>query len=648
MSFISIFLPDGSQRQFHFNATLFDVAKNISNSLAKIAIAGKVNGQMADLNTVLNDGDRIEIYTDRSEEGVDVIRHSTAHLMAMAIQDLFPGTQITIGPVVENQFYYDIYPKPDVKIGAHDFPAIEEKMQEIVKQNYPVLKKVLSRKEAIASFEKLGEKFKVEIIHGLPSDEDIKIYQMGNWFDLCRGPHVPSTGKLGAFKLMSIAGAYWRANKDNEQLTRIYGTAWANKKDLDDYLNRLEEAKKRDHVVLGRQLELFTLMSDIAPGAAFFFPKGSKIFTLLQSYIRRKLKKFGFDEIQTPQVMNVNLWKVSGHYEKYREDMYMFKDDHGDEFGIKPMSCPGHMRLFMSGLKSYRNLPLRYAEFGVVHRNELSGTLHGLTRVRRITQDDGHIFCTMDQIQSEIESALQFVKETYEDFGFYSIQYFLSTRPANKIGSDEVWDFAEKALEDSLKSAKTDYKINPGDGAFYGPKIDFKVKDAIGRSHQCATIQLDFQMPIRFGASYQAKTNQQETPVMIHRAALGSLERFIGVLIEHTAGHFPLGIAPVQCRLVTVSEACVEFSFEVYSFLKERGVRVEIDTSSEKLGSKIRDAQLLKIPYMVVIGEKEVQSQTLSPRFHDGTQKNPMGLEEFYELMKQESGVFWGLDIGQI
>lgn len=647
MSSIQFFLPDGSSRSLPSGSTLFDVAKSISSGLAKSAVAGKIDGKTTDLDTVLTQGCRVEIILDRTPEGLEVIRHSTAHLMAMAIQDLFPGTQITIGPVLENQFYYDVFPKEGVKISANDFPAIEKKMQEFVEKNIPVVKRVVTRDDAVAHFEKLGEKFKVEIVKDLPENEEIKIYGMGNWDDLCRGPHVPSTGKLGAFKLMSIAGAYWRANKDNEQLTRIYGTAWANKKDLDAYLNMLEEAKKRDHVVLGRQLNLFTLMSDIAPGAAFFFPNGAKIYSLLQNYTRKKWAKFGYSEISTPQVMNVNLWKVSGHYENYRDDMYLFKDEHGDEFGIKPMSCPGHVRLFMMGQKSYRDLPLRYAEFGVVHRNELSGTLHGLTRVRRITQDDSHVFCMASQIQSEILRALNSVKEVYAELGFYEVQYMLSTRPENRLGSDEVWDMAENALEASLKEAGVSYKINAGDGAFYGPKIDFKVKDAIGRLHQCATIQLDFQMPMRFGASYQTAGNTQDTPIMIHRAVLGSLERFMGVFIEHCAGHFPLGLAPIQCRILTVTSSHDDYAQNLFEFLRENGVRVEIDVRSDKLGAKIRDAQLLKIPYMLVIGDKEMQTNTVTARFHDGKNLDPMNKEALLEHFKKESGVFWGLDTNQ-
>jgi threonyl-tRNA synthetase len=647
VSDINIYLPDGSSRVMPASATVFDVAKSISSGLAKSAIVGRVDGVLLDLDFKLKNGVKVEILTDRTPEGLEVIRHSTVHVMAMAIQDLFPGTQITIGPVVENQFYYDIFPKEGVKIGTNDFPVIEKKMQEIIAQNIPFIKRIVSREEAIAHFNGLGETFKVEIVKELPEDSEIKIYAIAHWDDLCRGPHVSATGKLGAFKLMSVAGAYWRANKDNAQLVRIYGTAWPNKKDLDAYLHMLEEAKKRDHVLLGRQLNLFTLMSDIAPGAAFFFPNGAKLFTLLQNYIRVKWAKFGFEEIQSPQVMNVNLWKVSGHYEKYRDDMYIFKDDHNEEFGIKPMSCPGHVRMFMVGQKSYRDLPLRYGEFGVVHRNELSGTLHGLTRVRRITQDDGHIFCMLSQVQVEIMSALQFVKEAYAELGFHEVIYMLSTRPENRMGAEEVWDAAENALEQALKASGVQFQVNPGDGAFYGPKIDFKVKDAIGRMHQCATIQLDFQMPTRFGISYQTSSNSQETPVMIHRAVLGSVERFMGIFIEHCAGHFPIGLAPVQCRIVTVTESHEDYARKIKNFLKENGVRVESDFSNDKLGAKIRDAQLLKIPYMLVIGDKEVQTSTLTARYRDGKNLAPMSPEEFLAYVKAESGVFWGLDTNQ-
>lgn len=641
-------LPDGSQRSLPSPISLKDVASNISPALSKIAIAGKINEYLVDLDTLVPNNARVEIITSKSDLGLNVIRHSTAHLMAMAIQDLFPGTQITVGPVIENQFYYDIFPPNDVKIGLHDFPVIEKRMKELAAQDIPVKRVVMTRAHAIAHFEALGEKFKVELIQDIPEKDEISIYQMGTWSDLCRGPHVPSTGKLVAFKLMSIAGAYWRGNKDNPQLVRIYGTAWATQKDLDAYLHMLEEAKRRDHVVLGKDLKLFTLLGDIAPGAAFFFPNGAKIYTLMQNYIRKKWRQYDFQEVNTPQVMNINLWKTSGHYEKFKDDMYIFEDHHGDELGIKPMSCPAHVRLFTAGQKSYRDLPLRYGEFGVVHRNELSGTLHGLTRVRRITQDDGHIFCTLDQVESEILSALQFVQETYTDFGFSEVHYYLSTRPENKLGTDELWDQAENALENSLKKQNVKYTLNPGDGAFYGPKIDFKVKDAIGRLHQCATIQLDFQMPARFNAWYQSSENSQETPVMIHRAVFGSIERFLGIYIEHVAGHFPLGLAPVQCKVLSVSTDSIPFATEVFHFLKKNGVRVEIDSTSEKLSAKIRNSQLLKIPYMLVIGDKEAESKQVTARYRDGKNLSPLSLENLLALIKTESGVFWGLDMDQV
>lgn len=641
-------LPDGSQRSLPAPLSLKDVAHNISPGLSKIAIAGKINEHLVDLDTLVPNNARVEIITSKSDLGLEIIRHSTAHLMAMAIQDLFPGTQITVGPVVENQFYYDVFPKDNAKIGLHDFPAIETRMKEFATLDIPVQRIVMSRPNAIAHFEALGEKFKVELIKDIPEKQEISIYKMGEWSDLCRGPHVPSTGKLVAFKLMSIAGAYWRGNKDNPQLVRIYGTAWGNQKELDAYLHMLEEAKRRDHVALGKDLKLFTLLGDIAPGSAFFFPNGAKLYNLMQNYIRKKWRQYEFQEVNTPQVMNINLWKTSGHYEKFKEDMYLFKDHHGDELGIKPMSCPAHVRLFMAGQKSYRDLPLRFGEFGVVHRNELSGTLHGLTRVRRITQDDGHIFCTLNQIEFEIERAIQFVQETYADFGFPEVFYYFSTRPENKLGTDEIWDQAETALENSLKKQNVKYQLNPGDGAFYGPKIDFKVKDAIGRLHQCATIQLDFQMPSRFGAWYQSSENSQEIPVMIHRAVFGSIERFLGVYIEHTAGHFPVGLAPVQCKVLTVSTDSVAFAHDVFEFLKKNGVRVEIDSTSEKLSAKIRNAQLLKIPYMVVIGDKEAESKLVTVRYKDGKNLSPLSLENFFALIKSESGIFWGLDIDQV
>lgn len=643
---ISVSLPDGSTRTLPSPCTLADVAANIGPGLARNAVAGKVNGQLADLNTELKGGEKIEIVVGNSPDGLEIIRHSTAHLMAMAIQDVFPGTQITIGPVVENQFYYDVKPPEGIKISSNDFENIEKKMQEIVSKDYRVVPKVVTRDEATKHFLNIGEKFKAEIVQDIPADQAIKIYEMGGWGDLCRGPHVPSTGKLGAFKLMSIAGAYWRANKDNDQLTRIYGTAWANKKDLDAYLHMLEEAKKRDHVLLGKQLELFTLIPESAVGAPFFLPNGAKLFVLLQNYIRRKQAEFGFKEIHTPQVMNVDLWKMSGHYDNYRENMFFTQVDE-QQYAIKPMSCPAHVKVFQTGLRSYRELPLRYAEFGVVHRNELSGTVHGLTRVRRITQDDGHIFCTPEQIQNEMKLALRFVREAYRDLTFEEVKFYLSTRPEKRVGAEELWDTAENALVEALKSEGIDYILNPGDGAFYGPKIDIKVKDAIGRFHQCATIQLDFQTAGRLGASYVSAGNKPEVPVMIHRAVLGSVERFMGVFIEHTAGHFPLGLTPVQARIVTVKESCVEWGEQVRQKLFAAGIRVDTDFSNDTLSAKVREAQVSKIPYMLVIGDKEVEHRTLTPRFRDGKNREAMSPQAFASLVKEECGVFWGIDVNQ-
>lgn len=647
MNEVSVVLPDGSHRKVPSPATLGDVAKSIGPGLLKVALAGKINGQPADLSDPVAEGDRVEITTATSDAGLEIIRHSTAHLLAMAVQELYPGTQITIGPVVENQFYYDILPPHGTKIGSGEFPAIEAKMRQIAERDLPVTKKVVPRKDAIAYFHNLGEAFKVEIVGDIPADQDIKIYEIGGaWGDLCRGPHVPSTGKLGAFKLMNVSGAFWRANKDNAQLTRIYGTAWANKKDLDAYLNMLEEAKKRDHLVLGKQLDLFSMHPDVAVGAPFFLPNGAKIFGLLVSYMRKKMRKYGFQEVQTPQIMNVNLWKTSGHWEHYRENMYTTKIDELD-YAVKPMNCPAHVKIFMTGLRSYRELPLRLGEFGVVHRHELSGVVHGLTRVRRFMQDDGHIFCTLEQADAELRSALRLVQEVYGELGFPEVKYYLSTRPNERAGDDAEWDVAEGALEKALKAEGIPFQINPGDGAFYGPKIDFKVKDAIGRMHQCATIQLDSQVPKRFGATFQSKENTHDTPVMIHRAVLGSVERFMGVFIEHTAGHFPLGIAPLQARIMNVTSDQEAYCENVRQTLFDAGVRIDSDLSSDKLSAKIRDAQLKKIPYMLVVGEKEAAAGKLTPRMRDGTNLEPMSVAEFLARVKAESGVFWGLDANQ-
>lgn len=649
-SHVNVQLPDGSSRSFPALATVATLAASIGPGLARSAVGGKIDGKIVDLSTPLPDGSRVEILTGTSAEGLEILRHSTAHVLAMAVQQVFPGTQITFGPVVENSFYYDVKPPENVKISSNDFAALEKKMAEICSADYPVLRRVVTREEGVEYFTRQGEKFKVEIVNALPANEEIKIYEIDTgtekWGDLCRGPHVPSTGKLGAFKLMSVAGAYWRANKDNDQLTRIYGTAWANKKDLDSYLHMLEEAKKRDHVVLGRQLELFMLLPEVAVGAPFFLPNGSKLYSLLQNYMRKKQLQFGFKEIQTPQLMNVDLWKKSGHYENYKENMYFTKIDEQD-YALKPMSCPAHVKVFQQGLRSYRELPLRLAEFGVVHRHELSGAVHGLTRVRRFTQDDGHIFCSIEQVHQEMRSALRMILECYNDLTFTEIKFYLSTRPEKRIGAEEIWDKSETALAEALAAEKIEYILNPDDGAFYGPKIDVKVRDALGRWHQCATIQLDFSTPGAFKAAYISSSNQEETPVMIHRAVLGSVERFIGVFIEHTAGHFPIGLSPVQARVISVGENQAEYCLQLEQTLASKGIRVESDVSSNKLSYKIREAQMKKIPYMLVVGDKELEQRQVTPRYWDGKNLEAMSSDKFYELIKEQSGVFWGLDQNQ-
>ena len=643
---ISVVLPDGKKRSLEPGASVADLAASIGPGLARSAVAGKVNGVLVDVSHDLQEGDQVAIITDSSPEGLEVIRHSTAHLLAMALQQEFPGTQITIGPVVENQFYYDVLPPDGVKFSSEDFPRIEARMKALSQKDFPIERKVFSRPDALAYFKNLGEIYKVELIEALPVEQDISLYFMGGWADLCRGPHVPRTGLLSAFKLTSISGAYWRANRENAQLTRIYGTAWAHQKQLQAYLTMLEEAKARDHVVLGRQLGLFASLPEVAPGAPFFLPKGAKLFVLLQNYIRKKTEAFGFQEIITPQVMNVELWKTSGHYEKYREDMYLFESDDA-EYGIKPMSCPGHVKLFMTSKHSYRDLPIRYSEFGVVHRNEIRGALHGLTRVRRITQDDGHIFCTLEQVHQEVRGALKLVKEVYADLGFSDLKFNLSTRPEKRIGDDALWDRAERDLAEALEAEGLEATLSPGDGAFYGPKIDVLVRDAIGRWHQCATTQLDFQMPLRFSADYVTSQNTTETPVMIHRAVLGSVERFMGVLIEHCAGHFPVGLSPVQAGIMSVGEGLEAYAEDVFTRLRSRGVRVELDVRNEKLGYKIREMQLAKLPYMVICGKKEAEAGLIQVRHWKGENLAPMSVEDFCELVQKDSGVFWGLDVNQ-
>jgi len=618
-------LPDGSQREVQDGATVADIALSIGKGLAKAALAGKVNGKVVDIYTPVPDNAKIEIVTPKSEAGLDTIRHSTAHLMAMAVQELFPGTQVTIGPVIENGFFYDF--GTERPFTDDDLRRIEEKMSEIVKRDLPVRREELSRDEAIATFENLGEKYKVEIIKGIPGDEPLSIYRQGEWFDLCRGPHVPSTGRLGAFKLTSVAGAYWRGDEHNAMLQRIYGTAWADKDELSAYLKRVEEAHARDHRKLGKQLDLFTF-SHFAPSMPIFLPKGAAIYNELIDFVRGFYARDGYSEVVTPLIWDTEIFKISGHYENYKENMFFSEVDER-EYGVKPMNCPGHTQIFAMDRRSYRDLPIRYADFARLHRYERSGVTHGLVRVRSFAQDDAHLFVTPDQIEPEIDRELRLIKEIYDIFDFKEVRIALSTRPEKRLGTDEIWDNAERGLENALKKNGVDYHINPGEGAFYGPKLEFQVTDAIGRPWQLGTIQLDYALPERFKLSYIGADNGEHQPVMIHRAILGSLERFIGIIIEHFAGAFPVWLAPVQASVLPLSEKFLDYGRETAGKLRAAGLRIETDESNEKLGAKIRDAQLRKIPYMLVVGEKEVAAGTVSVRKRTGGDQVSLSIDEF-------------------
>jgi threonyl-tRNA synthetase len=641
MSSVRVRLPDGSERQFQPGATYKDVALSIGAGLAKAALAAKENGKLVDLTRSVVDQVALEIVTPKSAEGLEVIRHSTAHVLAMAVQKLWPGTQVTIGPVVEHGFYYDfLFPK-DVKISDKDLEKIEAEMHAIVKADHAVRREAVSRDEALRRFTTLGEHFKCEIVKDLPAGDEITIYGMSDWFDLCRGPHVPSTAKVGAFKLTSVAGAYWRGDERNAQLTRIYGTAWPTQKELDEHLSRIEEAKKRDHRVVGKQLNLFSFHRE-APANVFFHPPGAALYNQLMNFVRRSNRRFGFQEVNTPLIMNVELWHKSGHYDNYRENMYFTKVDE-TEAAVKPMNCPGHCLIYGSTRHSYRELPLRLSEFGRVHRHERSGVTHGLFRVRTFVQDDAHVFCTPEQIEGEILRVLEQINEAYQELGFQNYRMELSTRPEKSIGSDEMWQKAEAALQRSLEKSGKKWKLNPGDGAFYGPKIDFHLIDSLERSWQCGTVQLDFSMPSRFGLEYVGSDDKDHTPVMIHRAVLGSLERFMGIFIEHYAGHFPLWASPLQARVINVAKDQEDYADRITKQLKAAGVRVDADLRNEKLGYKIREAQLEKVPYMIVLGGKEMEQGTLSPRFWDGKQLDPMTPEAFVEHVKNECGSLWAL-----
>lgn len=626
-------LPDGSQKEVASGATVADVAASIGKRLAKDAVAGKINGKVVDLSVRVPDGAKIEIVTPKTEAGLDTIRHSTAHLMAMAVQELFPGTQVTIGPVIENGFYYDF--ATSRPFAEEDLRRIEEKMTEIVKRDLPVSREEWTRDEAIKTFEKLGEKYKVEIIKAIPGDETLSVYRQGEWFDLCRGPHVPSTGKLGAFKLLSVAGAYWRGDVKNEMLQRIYGTAWADEKDLQAHLTRLEEAKARDHRRLGKELDLFHF-HPFAPGAAFWTPKGTTLYQVLSQNMRDLTRENGYVEIKTPLMYNKGLWEISGHWGKYRENMFLVLDSETGEhdFSLKPMNCPSHHLFYGMKRHSYRDLPLRFATHDVLHRNEASGVLSGLTRVRQFAQDDAHIYCIEAQVPDEVRRFVALLDKVYASVGLEYTPKF-STRPEQRIGDDALWDRAEGLLKSALDSLGRPYELKPGDGAFYGPKIDFDVSDSIGRKWQLGTIQLDYNAPERFDLQYIGEDNAEHRPVVLHRAVYGSFERFIAILIEHFAGAFPFWLAPVQASVLPLSEKFVEYADSVGEKLNAAGIRVDVDRSNEKLGAKIRQAQLAKIPWMLVVGEKEASSGTVSLRTRSGGDKGSVSIEELLRQGKE-------------
>jgi threonyl-tRNA synthetase len=611
-------LPDGSLKEVPENATIADVAAAIGKRLAKDALAGKINGKTVDVYAPVPDGAKVEIVTPKSETGLDTIRHSTAHLMAHAVQEVFPGTQVTIGPVIENGFYYDF--AADRPFTEDDLRRIEERMAEIVKRDAPVRREVWTREQAIETFDKLGEKFKVEIIKAIPGDEPLSVYRQGDWFDLCRGPHVPSTGRLGAFKLTSVAGAYWRGDPKNPMLQRIYGTAWADEKELQEHLTRVEEARARDHRKLGKELDLF-YFHPFAPGAAFWSPKGTALYQTLAQYMRELTAESGYQEVKTPLLFNKGLWEISGHWGKYKENMFLVLDSESGEhdFSLKPMNCPSHHLYFGFKKHSYRDLPLRFSTQDVLHRNEASGTLGGLTRVRQFAQDDAHIYCMESQVPDEVRHFVALLDRVYRSVGLEYTAKF-ATRPPERIGDDALWDRAESLLRSALESLNLPYELKEGDGAFYGPKIDFDVSDSIGRKWQLGTIQLDYNAPERFDLTYIGEDGAEHRPAVLHRAIYGSFERFIAILIEHFAGAFPFWLAPVQATVLSLSEKFVDYADEVGSKLRLAGLRTEVDRSNEKLGAKIRSAQLKKIPWMLVVGEKEATSGTVSLRKRSGEQ----------------------------
>lgn len=629
---VSVRLPDGSERQFDRPVTVAEVAASIGSGLARAAVAGRVNGRLVDTSYLIEDKVDLAIVTDRDADGLDIIRHSTAHLLAYAVKTLFPDAQVTIGPVIENGFYYDFsYKRP---FTPEDMQAIEKKMAELAKKDEVVTRKVLPRDEAVAYFKSIGEDYKAEIIASIPEGEDVSLYTSGAFTDLCRGPHVPSNGKLRVFKLMRLAGAYWRGDSNNEMLQRIYGTAWVKKEDQDAYLHMLEEAEKRDHRRIGRQLDFFHFQEE-APGLVFWHPKGWAIWQQVEQYMRRVYQENGYKEVKGPQILDRSLWEKSGHWDNYKENMFTTESENRT-YAVKPMNCPGHVLIYRSALHSYRELPLRYGEFGSCHRNEPSGALHGVMRVRGFTQDDGHIFCTEEQILDECIAFTALLKKVYADFGFTDIIYRVATRPEKRVGSDALWDKAEQALITSLEKIGVAYEITPGEGAFYGPKIEYTLKDAIGRMWQCGTIQVDFSMPSRLGAEYVDEDNSRKAPVMLHRAILGSLERFIGILIENYAGSLPLWLSPVQAAVLPISERQADYAEQVAGMLKKAGIRVETDLRNEKITYKIRDYATQHVPYLLVVGDKEKEGKTVAVRARGNADLGVMPVEDLVQRLHNE------------
>ena len=629
---VQITLPDGSLREFPGTVTVAELAASIGAGLAKATLGGKVDGQLVDAGFSISQNASVSIVTAKDAEGLELIRHSTAHLLAYAVKSMFPQAQVTIGPVIENGFYYDFsFERP---FTPEDLVAIEKRMSELAAKDEQVLRRVLPRDEAVAYFKSLGEHYKAEIIGSIPAGEDVSLYREGEFEDLCRGPHVPSTGKLKHFKLMKVAGAYWRGDSKNEMLQRIYGTAWASKEDLQLYLTQLEEAEKRDHRKLGRELDLFHI-DDHAPGLVFWHPNGWTLWQMVEQYMRQVYRDNGYLEVKAPQILDKTLWEKTGHWDKYRENMFTTESEKRD-YALKPMNCPGHILIFNQGIKSYRELPLRYGEFGQCHRNEPTGGLHGIMRVRGFTQDDGHIFCTEEQILDECVAYTSLLQKVYKDFGFNDIIYKIATRPAQRIGSDESWDRAEDALMQSLKASGCDYIISPGDGAFYGPKIEYTLKDAIGRQWQCGTIQVDFSMPERLGAEYVGEDGARHRPVMLHRAIVGSLERFIGILIEQHAGALPVWLAPEQVMVLNITDAQAEYALDVVKKLKNQGFRVSKDLRNEKITYKIREHTMQKLPYILVMGDKEMAAGTVAVRARGNIDLGVMTLEAFSQKLASD------------